>query len=718
MDPTADNTKAQPVQFPTLRKDIISYPGPRSFKGEPTWTLHDPSRNRFFRIGWLEFEILKRLELREMEAIVTSIEAETPLTTDPEQVTAFLRYLTVNSLVNAVGDEGFDRLRAQSVSLTQHWTKTLLHSYLFFRIPLIRPDRFLVRTLPFVDWMFSERFLAAISFLALFGLYLVARQWDAFFSTFSYLFSWQGAAFFAITLSAIKIVHEFGHAYAARHYGCRVPTMGVAFLVMWPVLFTELSEVSKLPSKRQRLAIGSAGMLAEVILAVLATLVWIFSPGGITRSIAMFVATTNWIMTLALNLSPFLRFDGYYLLSDWLEIENLHERSSALGRWWMRRLLLGMDQPCPETLPRDRRRFLILFAYATWLYRFILFLGIALLVYHYFFKIAGVFLMVVEVGWFIALPIIRELSYWFKNRKEMTENLNAKITAFVIFSSLVFVAMPWKTRVEAPAIMETGRHARIFSSAPGQVESLTVKTGDIVPKGALLLRLSSPEMEYRMAQSRNEVKISQWQRDFQSMDPQMLDQSPVIQRELETGLTEYHGILREQEKMSLVAPFSGEVIAVSEHLKNGDWIGQDEWLLELVVRNEWFLEAFVEESDLGRISVGAEGIFYPEILDWPPVRARVTKIDAVGTRELSDPYLVSSFGGDIPVKQDLQAHKGDRKEWIPETSIYRVVLVPEESPRNLNRLLRGTVLMEGAPRSPLSRIWKSVVAVFVRESGF
>ncbi|MBF0421323.1 MAG: HlyD family efflux transporter periplasmic adaptor subunit [Magnetococcales bacterium] len=659
-----------------------------------------------------------RLELRDLEKIVTSINTGTTLTTTPEQITTFIRFLTANSLVNATGDDGFKRLCAQSENMVRHWANTLLHTYLFFRIPLIRPDRFLVRTLPLVNWMFSKKFVTTIIFSALIGLYLIARQWEAFFSTISYLFTWQGAVLFAGTLSVIKVAHEFGHGFAARHYGCRVPVMGIAFLVMWPVLYTDTSDAWKLPSKQQRLVIGAAGILVEITLAVLATLAWNFLPDGALRSVAMFVATTNWVMTLALNLSPFMRFDGYYLFSDWLEIQNLHERASALGRWWMRRLLLGMDRPCPESLPRNMRLFLIFFAYATWLYRLILFLGIALLVYHFFIKFIGIFLMAVEVGWFVALPIGRELGYWIKDRKNINFNINTLITSLLISALILLTIIPWTTRVSAPAVLKKERHTRVFATVPGRIESLAVNDGKNVEIGDPLIRLVSPDVEYRIVKSELGVKLAKWQLTFQSMDPKSMDQSPVVQRELETNLAEYQGILEEQKKMSIVAPFSGKVINLSEHMKVGDWIGKDELLFEIVDHKGWLLEAFVEESDLGRIPVGAEGTFYPEILDWPPINAYVTKIDAVGTKDLSDPYLASTVGGSIPVKKNLPAHKRDRKEWIPETSIYRIVLVPHGLPGDLNSLLRGTVMMKGVPKSLLSRTWTSVMAVLVRESGF
>ena len=114
-----------------------------------------------------------------------------------------------------------------------------------------------------------------------------------------------------------------------------------------------------------------------------------------------------------------MRFDGYFLLSDALNLPNLHERSFALGRWWLRERLFGFQEPMPELQPRGRHAFLIGFAFATWLYRLVLFVGIALLVYHLFFKALGLLMMAVELGWFIAMPMTRELKQWWLRREAL-----------------------------------------------------------------------------------------------------------------------------------------------------------------------------------------------------------------------------------------------------------------------------------------------------------
>src|SRR5690606_37041899 len=137
-------------------------------------------------------------------------------------------------------------------------------------------------------------------------------------------------------------------------------------------------EAWKLDSRRKRFAIGAAGIAAELILAVLATLAWTMLPDGPFRAAAFVLATSTWILTILINASPFTRFDGYFLLADWLNLPNLHARSFALARWWLRETLFGFGDAPPEDFAPARRRRLVMLALFTWLYRLILFIAIAL----------------------------------------------------------------------------------------------------------------------------------------------------------------------------------------------------------------------------------------------------------------------------------------------------------------------------------------------------
>jgi putative peptide zinc metalloprotease protein len=115
-------------------------------------------------------------------------------------------------------------------------------------------------------------------------------------------------------------------------YGLPLAPGSRAALILWPVLYTDVTETWKLASRRQRLAVGLAGVTAELVFAIFATLAWSFLPDGPLRGAAFILATSTWISTLLLNLSPFMRFDGYFVPSDWLEMPNLHGRAFVIAR--------------------------------------------------------------------------------------------------------------------------------------------------------------------------------------------------------------------------------------------------------------------------------------------------------------------------------------------------------------------------------------------------
>ena len=145
---------------------------------------------------------------------------------------------------------------------------------------------------------------------------MTVRQWDEFINTAVQFFNPAGLFYFLIALVFTKILHELGHGVAAKYYGCRVPTMGVAFLVMFPVLYTDTTDSWRLSSYQKRIRIGAAGLLTELSIACIALFLWPFLPDGAMKNAVFMLAAVTWVTSLLVNLNPFMRFDGYYLLSD------------------------------------------------------------------------------------------------------------------------------------------------------------------------------------------------------------------------------------------------------------------------------------------------------------------------------------------------------------------------------------------------------------------
>jgi putative peptide zinc metalloprotease protein len=300
------------MMLPALREELALHPGPATAAGAPTWSLQDPVRNLFFRIDWLTFEVLARWHLGHPQAILAAIEAETTIQPEADDIEHVAKFLLDNELIQHFDAAGSEWYREQlERRRTSPW-QWLLHHYLFFRVPLWRPDAWLARLSPWMAPLFSRGFLLLTLAALGFGLIEVSRQWDGFVATLVDTFSWQGLAGYAVALTAAKFLHELGHAFTAKRYGCRVPTMGLAFLVLFPMAYTDVNEAWKLAERRQRLAVGAAGILVELAIAAWATVAWAVLPEGFLRGAAFLLATTTWISTVLINASPFMRFDGYF----------------------------------------------------------------------------------------------------------------------------------------------------------------------------------------------------------------------------------------------------------------------------------------------------------------------------------------------------------------------------------------------------------------------
>lgn len=703
---------AQAARLPPIREELILHPGPPTREGAPTWTLEDPPRARFFRIGWAEVEMLARWERGVPAIIAEEISRETTLSLFPEDVEAFARFLAGANLVQVRGAEGNARLAEQARAARMSPVSFLLKNYLFVRIPLVRPDRFLEATLPLAAPFFHPAFWIATLIAGVLGLVLALRQWDAFATTFLHLFSLEGAVLAALALVAAKICHELAHAYAAKRLGLPVPTMGVALMVLYPVLYTDTTAGWRLTDRRARLRIGYAGMAIELAIAAWMTLAWSFLPDGPARSAAFILATTTWILTLAVNLNPFMRFDGYFLFSDALDTPNLQDRAFKLARWRLREALFGFGEAPPERFPAPRARTLILYAYATWIYRFFLFLGIALIVYHFFFKALGIFLMVVELAWFIGRPIVLELKEWAERRRKLRLNRQTATSASVLAGLVLLLALPLDWPVHAPALMRAERQTQIFAPADARLVAIRAEPGVPLAQGDPLFAFASPDIAHRLAETERRITLLRWRASVEVDPATGRANREALWRELEGALAERDALASLDERLTVVAPHAGAIVERDEDMRPGDWTPEGEWLATLVAPERMLVEAYVAEADLGRLEPGAMSAFYASAPGHAPVALVVREIAETATRRLeSAPELSSTLGGGIAAFQ-----RGD--EIVPEGAVYRVLLAPVENAGAPPRALVGTVRLEGERVSLAARLWRATLAILVRESGF
>ncbi len=712
LDSTDGTTSPPPPSkpIPLLREELTLHSGPISGEGGPTWSLQDPVRNQFFRIDWTTFEILARWHLEDVNAVVDAINSETTLDVEVEDIDSVIKFLTDNELLRADSAAGSRRFTEIAKRRKAGWGKWLLHHYLFFRVPLFRPDRLLVFLQPWVAPLYTVGVLKLTLAALLLGLIEVARQWEQFSATLIDTFSWHGLAGYGVALVVVKILHEFGHALTAKRCGCRVPVMGVAFLVMWPMAYTDVNDIWKLPDRRRRLMVSGAGIATELGLAAWATLAWALLPDGTMRGVAFLLCTSTWISTIAINASPFMRFDGYFLLCDWLDMPNLHQRSFALARWHMREALFGLGDPPPEYLPPTRQKWLIVFAYVTWLYRLIIFLGIAVMVYDFFVKLLGVFLFVVEIAWFVVLPAWSEIKVWRERKDAIRKAPKTRRTLLILGSLLVLTVIPWQFQVEAQGVLRPLQRFPLISPASSRVVALPLAHGDFVAAGQPLLHLESPELIARRSALRQRVEMLRWQVAAASFDPELMQRQQVLTQEFAGASAELAGIEQEVSRLNPEAPFAGTLRDLPPDLVAGQWVGRNMQIATLIGPGAWRVETFLSERDLERVEAGDWGRFIAETPGGECFWLEVERVDRDASRILTEPMLSSVHGGEI-----LSREKNALL--VPDQSLYRVSLRVLGTTSSV-QTQRGKVVIFAAPKTLAGGFIRSVTGLMIREFGF
>lgn len=699
--------------LPPLREDLSLHEGPTAPDGSPTWSLLDPIRNQYFRIGWQEFEFLSRWQSGSAQALVNRVNSDTTLTVSLEQLFALVNFLTTGGLVQVSHARAADALHDHYQVSKKGRLLTFLKSYLFFKIRLVRPDAFLQRTLPWVTPLISKTFVVIVFLLALIGLYLIGRQWQAFTSTFAYFFNWEGMAYFIAAMFGVKILHELGHAYVATYYGCRVPSMGVVFLVFWPVFYTDTTDAWRLTSRTKRLHITAAGVVVEMILAVIATFLWSFLPDGPFKSVAFFVATVSWSFSLLLNMNPLLRFDGYYFLADYLDVSNLQGTAFALGKWQLRKWLFEWDDPKPYVFPVNTEKKLLLYAYCTWVYRFFLMIGIALLVYHLFFKVLAIVAMSAAIVLFLVAPIAKELHYYWQRTDDMSWTQHSKRIVGVGLVLLMVLILPWKGSISAPALLEYQEHSRYYLPESAKLVESHIMNHQQVQANQVLMRFESPELENKIHQLQYDVKIIRYRLRTELGKTENYGIRQADEEELAEKLSELRGLEEQRDQLTIKAKFAGKIVDLLPTAKVGTWLTKDARLFELVRANDEVITAYVPEQTVKRIKPKQFARFYPENYGQvPEMRARITMIDPVSTEVLEKAYLASVHGGDVAVLPDK------KEGLVVKESLYRVQLVPEKTRHQRHSVVRGTVQLAGERKSLLLQALRSVSSVLIRESGF
>lgn len=700
--------------LPRFRKDLKIYNGPQEIDGSPTFNIYDPTSGKFFKIHWKESLVFKSYtEECSADELAVKISRDFPVMVTTEEINQFFAQAYLLGLLRMPKDG--DALYHAHTKSKGSWSAWLIMNYLFVKIPLFHPDAFLSRTLPYVRFLGSNLALLLYAMIIVTGFASLIGRFDQFLHTFSYFFTLEGILVYATTISCVKVIHELSHAYVAKNYGLYVPTMGIGLLVLWPVLFTDVTEGWKLASKKERFLISFAGVAAELVMAGFATYGWMLSSEGIFHSLCFVIASTSWFSTIVINLNPAVRFDGYYILSDLWGVDNLMPRAFAVARWKFHSWLFGLDEPCPESnLSPQRTAGFVIFTMYTILYRFFLYTAIALFVYYEFTKILGIFLFLVEIWIFFLMPVVWEMSTLHKLRSKLTTNLKSVLTSLIFGLLLLWYVLPLPHKLILPAVIVPKNLQVIYAPENGKISRIFAKNGLEVSPKAPLIKIESEELKLESTNADYSQQILNNELLSYLSNPK--DESSIAQKKAEIAQNEQVllGLSKRAANLDIRAEIQGKVTDWNMNLSPGQYVYKGEVFGSIMSLDNMEAIVFASEINIGDFKIGQEADIIVQKSSPLSIQGKIKAIDHKRTNELIYPSLASVYGGPLAAL----AHREGSRELVLHDSYYVITLSLNYSQENLYFGEIAEIKLRGPWRSLLVETLKYVYRAIYKESSF
>lgn len=376
-----------------------------------------------------------------------------------------------------------------------------LMSPLWWRIPLVDPERFLVRLLPWARPFIGGAGACVWAILVGVAVVLAGVHWsDLTANLLDRLLMPSNLVILWCVFPVLKTFHEIGHGLAIKAFGGEVHDMGVMFLVFSPLPYVDASTASAFSSKWQRVAVGAGGMMAELFLASLAMFVWLAAEPGLVRSLAYNVVLIAGISTILFNGNPLLRYDGYYMLADLLEIPNLYQRSRTYLGYLCQRYLFGNREAERTPDSRSERAWFVAYAVSSFVYRIFVIVAIALFLFHKAFYL-GMVAVAALLGAWLVVPTWKALHFLVASPQLRRVRVRAiAITTALVSVVIVGIALvPFPSRTSAEGIVWVPEDALVRAAADGFVERLVAQPGSHVRTGDLLVLCRDPQLATQVA---------------------------------------------------------------------------------------------------------------------------------------------------------------------------------------------------------------------------
>lgn len=680
------------------------------------YQLADPLTSRFYRIGAREWAVVRRLTgqqtLKQMIQTPPDHAADESLAADPESdfrdasiersqdpaqhrppdSTASLRPLAAEELASL----GRWLLQTQLAVIAGENTASpgtppprgKLPSFLniaFLKIPLFNPDRLVAMLLPALRWTISPAaaLMWAIFCAAVFAQLIV--HWERFSRPIDAILAPDNWIYLLISWIGLKAVHELYHGLVCKRYGGQVPSCGLLFILFSPVAFVDVTSSWRFRSKWQRVYTAAAGMYAELFIAALAVYVWLHTEHGIVNQLSHNVITMASFSTLLFNGNFLMRFDGYYMLSDAIEVQNLYANGQHYVRYLVRRYLLGLPgNPLPAGAQRPT--FTKLYGIASLFWRMSFYCGVTLTAAAMFHGAGILVAVMIGVGWFF-VPAWRFVRYMSVGQQgELPDRRRFSLvigTAAVILGGVL--CLPWPGGIVATGVVEYEPLTVVRASSGGFLQSITCRPGDLVRAGQELAQIENRPVELELA----ELRIAREQSEIRCRALQSAGDYDLYQIESarrDSLLEQLEELQAKVKGLRVSAPVDGCVLGRDLESRTGEFVSGGEPVLSLGSEHRKAIRVAISQQDaehylrqLGTtpyVRIRGRGLRVPQ--------TRLAKVNPRATRQLPHPALAATYGGPLPVSMGEQgAAESENSLELVEPHFHAIIELPEPAAAQL-----------------------------------
>lgn len=690
---------------PPLRPDLAVSVQRR--EGRRTAILKDPLARAYFKLSADDHQLAQLLDGRRDCSAVVAMAAEHGIRTDVAHVTAVARALFDRGLLVATPALWKSRQRALLARRAKAGWMTRLFGVLFARIPLMDPDAVLTRLEKKVRWCWSRAAFRVYALLLLAGVVVVIIRAGELPGAFERSINLPNLLAAWGLLVVVKVLHELGHGLTCKHYGGEVRELGLLLIVLSPFFYVNVTDSYLFPHKHQRILVAAAGIAVELVIAGVAAIAWAASRPGPAQEVLFSLMTITSVWTVMFNANPLMKFDGYYMLSDWTGIANLRARSMNAAMSVLDRLLFGGSPLAADTHKRGSV-WLAAFGLASMAYLLVVIAGLTALLRWFAaeaeLRWAGDLLGAVVLAGMLGFPVW----HYFRERFRWMGTLPGGIwkqrwIRRLILGAGMIVLLLWLPIPMKPvrqAVILPVQTAVVRAEVAGTLSRLQIETGQSVKKGDLLLLLQNPSFQPAVlaAESRVEAARLAEARLLGAQAPGLLAEARA---ELHAAQALLEAARQSLQKTAVHSPIDGIVVTPELCSQTGRGYRPGEVLCEIVSADQ--LEAMVPVEELS--------------VDEIPPRTRA-QIRAQGSPGTVWEASVSDAGQTEPFRQlpasiaaalekELAVITDAAGHMVPVETYFAVrVPLPEEAASLIKPGMRGSVRFDRGTKPLGSWLWQ------------